>query len=131
MGERGVRLSGGQKQRVAIARALLIEPQILIWDEVRTEPAAIAYSPSVEPIFRFNTAPHMDWGPFCKATSTLAAQSEHLVQEAIDRAMAKRTVLVIAHRLSTVQAADEVVVLSKGGIVERGTHDELVALNGT
>eukprot|EP00730_Choanoeca_flexa_P006959 TRINITY_DN12253_c0_g1_i1.p1 TRINITY_DN12253_c0_g1~~TRINITY_DN12253_c0_g1_i1.p1 ORF type:complete len:792 (+),score=209.57 TRINITY_DN12253_c0_g1_i1:96-2471(+) len=65
-----------------------------------------------------------------EATSALDAESEHLVQEAIDRAMVGRTVLVIAHRLSTVRDADQVLVISKGNIVEKGTHDELVAQNG-
>ncbi|XP_019619825.1 PREDICTED: ABC transporter B family member 1-like [Branchiostoma belcheri] len=65
-----------------------------------------------------------------EATSALDAESEHLVQEAIDRAMKGRTVLVIAHRLSTVRNASEVVVIDKGKIVERGTHDELLQKGG-
>ena len=134
-----MRLSGGQKQRVAIARALLIDPTILLLDEVRKPqnaqglkycgaPAAVC---TVEP-------PQLSvlWSPhsclycgapaavclYCgrsaysstdarcvsnaQATSALDAESEHLVQEAIDRAMKGRTVLVIAHRLSTVRNAD-------------------------
>ncbi len=65
-----------------------------------------------------------------EATSALDSESEHLVQEAIDRAMRNRTVCVVAHRLSTVRNADRVVVLEKGVIVEQGNHDELCALNG-
>src|SRR2546422_473090 len=65
-----------------------------------------------------------------EATSALDTESERLVQEAIDRLMAHRTVLVIAHRLTTVRHADLIVVLSEGRIVERGTHDTLFAAGG-
>jgi ABC-type multidrug transport system fused ATPase/permease subunit len=65
-----------------------------------------------------------------EATSALDAESEHLVQEAIDRAMKGRTVLVIAHRLSTVRNADKVIVINDGDVAEEGTHDELLQLNG-
>lgn len=65
-----------------------------------------------------------------EATSALDAESEHLVQEALDRLMRGRTTLVIAHRLSTVKSADRVVVLMQGRVAEAGTHDELVAANG-
>src|SRR2546429_619134 len=65
-----------------------------------------------------------------EATSALDAESERLVQEAIDRLMAHRTVLVIAHRLTTVRHADLIVVLSEGRIVERGTHDALFTAGG-
>lgn len=57
-----------------------------------------------------------------EATSALDAESEHLVQEAVDRAMQNRTVVVIAHRLSTVRGADQVLVIDSGKIAERGTH---------
>ncbi|XP_064613238.1 uncharacterized protein LOC135477020, partial [Liolophura sinensis] len=65
-----------------------------------------------------------------EATSALDAESEHLVQEAIDRAMKGRTVLVIAHRLSTVRDASQVIVIDKGEIAEKGTHEELVQKDG-
>lgn len=65
-----------------------------------------------------------------EATSSLDTESERLVQDAINHLMQERTSLVIAHRLSTVRHAYEIIVLQKGTIVERGTHDELVAKNG-
>nr|XP_056713167.1 mitochondrial potassium channel ATP-binding subunit [Euleptes europaea] len=65
-----------------------------------------------------------------EATSALDAESEHVVQEALDRAVAGRTVLVIAHRLSTVQAADLIVVLAKGCVAEAGSPSELLRRGG-
>ena len=65
-----------------------------------------------------------------EATSALDTESERLVQQAIDRLMRERTVLVIAHRLATVRDADEIVVLDDGRIAQRGTHDELYRAGG-
>ncbi|KAG7548498.1 ABC transporter type 1 transmembrane domain [Arabidopsis suecica] len=65
-----------------------------------------------------------------EATSALDAESEYLVQDAMDSLMAGRTVLVIAHRLSTVKTADCVAVISDGEVAEKGTHNELLSLNG-
>lgn len=65
-----------------------------------------------------------------EATSALDTESERLVQEAIDRLMADRTVLVIAHRLATVRDADRIMVLEEGRIVEQGSHDELYRAGG-
>jgi subfamily B ATP-binding cassette protein MsbA len=65
-----------------------------------------------------------------EATSSLDTESERLVQDAINNMMKNRTSIVIAHRLSTIRHADEIIVLQKGKIVERGTHDELLSQNG-
>ena len=65
-----------------------------------------------------------------EATSSLDTESERLVQDAINNMMQNRTSLVIAHRLSTIRHADEIIVLQKGEIVERGSHDQLLAHNG-
>jgi subfamily B ATP-binding cassette protein MsbA len=65
-----------------------------------------------------------------EATSALDTESERLVQQAIERLMQERTVLVIAHRLATVRDADEIVVLDAGQVVQRGSHEELLRAGG-
>ena len=65
-----------------------------------------------------------------EATASLDTESERAVQEALDRLMSTRTTIAIAHRLSTIKNADEIVVMQEGRIVERGTHEQLIALGG-
>jgi len=65
-----------------------------------------------------------------EATAALDTESERIVQEALERLMSNRTTIAIAHRLSTVKDADEIIVLDAGKIVERGKHEDLIALNG-
>ncbi len=65
-----------------------------------------------------------------EATSALDTRTEHAVQKAIDNLSAGRTTITIAHRLSTVREADQIVVLDKGCIAERGTHEELLEAGG-
>jgi subfamily B ATP-binding cassette protein MsbA len=65
-----------------------------------------------------------------EATSSLDARSEELVQKALEKLMKGRTTFIIAHRLTTIQNADEIIVLKSGNIVQRGSHEELLAVDG-
>ena len=65
-----------------------------------------------------------------EATASVDTATERLIQEALERLMAGRTSFVIAHRLSTIRIADQILVLRAGEIVERGTHEDLIALDG-
>ncbi|TAE00150.1 MAG: ATP-binding cassette domain-containing protein, partial [Bacteroidetes bacterium] len=66
-----------------------------------------------------------------EATSSLDAESEHLVQEALEKLMKNRTTIIIAHRLATIREANRIYVLDQGKIIEQGTHEQLLALEGT
>jgi len=102
VGERGVKLSGGQRPRIAVARAILADPKILILDEATSD----------------------------EATSSLDSESEGMIQDGLRALRQGRTTFVIAHRLSTIRSADQILVLEGGEIVERGTHQELLAKRG-
>ncbi len=65
-----------------------------------------------------------------EATSSVDTETERLIQQALDRLMQRRTCFVIAHRLSTVRHAHQILVMERGRIVERGTHDDLLAMGG-
>jgi len=65
-----------------------------------------------------------------EATSALDGESERLVQDAVERLMGGRTTLIVAHRLSTIRAADRIAVLDRGKLVEVGTHEKLLARAG-
>ncbi|MBO6573981.1 MAG: ABC transporter ATP-binding protein [Rhodothermales bacterium] len=100
IGERGTKLSGGQKQRIAIARAILKQARVLVLDE---------------------------------ATASLDSESEAIIQEALEgsfRTDEDLATIIIAHRLSTVQNADRILVLDGGRLVESGSHAELIEEKG-
>ena len=73
----------------------------------------------------------MDSSIFDEATSALDSKSEKVIQSELKRIAADRTTLTIAHRLSTIADADQILVMDKGSIIERGTHRELLAFNGS
>jgi len=101
VGERGITLSGGQRQRICIARALARKPTVLLLDE---------------------------------ATSALDTKSEHLVHKAIDDIICDNernvSVVIVAHRLSTVMNADRIYVINDGKIIQQGNHKELILIDG-
>jgi ATP-binding cassette, subfamily B (MDR/TAP), member 1 len=119
-GNNGSHLSGGQKQRVAIARAYIRDPEILLLDEATS---ALGLFPHHHPItLNTRTSANM---------SLLAdSHSEAQIQEAITAVSRKRTTIMIAHRLTSVQKADRILVFDKGRIVGEGRHEELMRGGG-
>ena len=101
VGDGGVMLSGGERQRVAIARVLVLRPRLLLLDEVTSQ---------------------------LDAANEIALR-ETLLRETLLRVSEECTVMVIAHRLSTVVDADRIVVLDEGGVKGIGTREELLASN--
>ena len=146
MGERGVRLSGGQKQRIAIARVFLKDPleaaagkgtggeaaagegvvrpvllpegPVLVNDMVPAQGKTIA----IARVFLKDPAILI----LDEATSALDNATELMIQQALDELCRGRTTLIVAHRLSTIQGADKIVVLTEEGIQEEGSHRELL-----
>jgi ATP-binding cassette subfamily B protein len=102
VGERGVQLSGGQKQRIALARAM-------VFGAGANEPKILILD---DPL------------------SAVDTKTEAAILEAIDRQAARRTVLLVTHRIVAASRCDRIIVLDEGQIVERGTHDELVRAGG-
>ncbi|EED95198.1 ABC transporter [Thalassiosira pseudonana CCMP1335] len=103
VGERGMKLSGGERQRVGLARCIIKKPKLVLLDE-----ATSALDSGTEKEIQRNILTPQTAAAVCKG----------------------RTTLMIAHRLSTARRADVILVLDKGSIVESGTHEELLALNG-
>ena len=110
VGTGGTYLSGGENQRIALARAILKDAPIIVLDEA----TAFADAENEHQIqLAFERLTH-----------------EHQIQLAFERLTQNKTVLMIAHRLSTIQDADLILVFKDGQIAERGTHEELLNLNG-
>ena len=115
VGERGLKLSGGEKQRVAIARTLLKAPNVVLLDEATS---ALGINPPQDSFFA---------RMFIFSLDTL---TERQIQAALQKVSEGRTTLMVAHRLSTISHADLIIVLVQGEVAERGTHEELLAING-
>ncbi|KAJ9606448.1 hypothetical protein H2200_009409 [Cladophialophora chaetospira] len=115
IGTEGSLLSGGQRRRIAIAKALLRNLKVL-YVEVPFEPSVPLLTP----------APSL----LDEATSALGSTSEAFVQAAVDRASKSRTTIAVAHRLSTIQHADIIYALERGGVVQRGSDGELMRRGG-
>uniref|UniRef100_A0A1I7Z5C4 ABC transporter domain-containing protein n=1 Tax=Steinernema glaseri TaxID=37863 RepID=A0A1I7Z5C4_9BILA len=129
VGEQGSQLSGGQKQRIAIARAIVRDPRILLLDE-----ATSALDSESERKQRIAIARAIVRDPrillLDEATSALDSESERVVQAALEKAAAGRTCIAIAHRLSSIQNYDTIVVVKHGRVMESGSHEELLEARG-
>ncbi|CAG11904.1 unnamed protein product [Tetraodon nigroviridis] len=121
-GDKGTQLSGGQKQRIAIARAIIRNPKLLLLDE-----ATSALDTESEKVSGDSPWVHlMDPSGLYRAGDSRL----QVVQEALDQARKGRTCIVVAHRLSTIQNADCIAVFQGGVVVEKGTHQQLIAKKG-
>jgi len=120
VGERGGKLSMGQRQLVALARVLLQDPAILILDE-----ATASVDPLTETLIQEGVDAVVASGSSRSAGAVRAAGAGHAAGPG-----ARRTSIVIAHRLSTVKHADRIVVLRQGRIIEEGSHEALLAAGG-
>ncbi|CAG11905.1 unnamed protein product [Tetraodon nigroviridis] len=121
-GDKGTQLSGGQKQRIAIARAIIRNPKLLLLDEATSALDTESEKVSGDSPWVHLTDPS---GLYRAGDSRL-----QVVQEALDQARKGRTCIVVAHRLSTIQNADCIAVFQGGVVVEKGTHQQLIAKKG-
>jgi ATP-binding cassette subfamily B protein len=116
VGERGIKLSGGQRQRIAIARAILKNAPILILDEATSQLDSVTESLIQKSLWELMNSRTTANHPITQGTTT--------------DGWAEKTVLVIAHRLSTLLHMDRILVFDQGKILEDGTHSELLARGG-
>ena len=123
----GSNLSLGEKQVIAFARALL--RAIIVTDQFCSEATTTAIKPRALGAERTVRQP-VHIMVLDEATSALDSQTEREIQAALNAVSKAQTTMVVAHRLSTIVDADEILVLAGGEIVERGTHRELLAING-
>ena len=130
----GLRVNGVNDENYIEETVVKTLKQVVLWDEVKDKLKESAFALSGGQQQRLCIARALAISPSIllmdEATSALDTESERLVQEALENLMKNRTTVVIAHRLSTIRNADEICVMHEGEIVERGKHEELLALDG-